>query len=496
MKSNSAYAELCQVHLRLHRFGHVASIVSWDRNAMMPPAGNQARAEAEAELGALMHRLRTDAKLAGWLRAAADEDLNDFERANLREMQRDWRHANALPEALVEAKSLAGAKCEHAWRTQRAANDWSGFLENFRPVLKLAREEAQLLAADSGLSRYDALVDLYEPGMRGAELERIFAEIKTWLPDLVIRVAARQANEKVVMPTGPFPIVNQRALCQDVMRLLDFNFDAGRLDESAHPFSGGVPEDVRMTMRYRADEFVQSLMGTIHETGHARFEQNLPREWLGMPIGQARSFGVHESQSLSYEMQLARSRGFIGLLAPMVARHLGDQPAFEAGNLHRLMTRVKPGFIRVEADEVTYPAHIILRFEIERALIEGEIEAEDIPALWAEKMQSLLGVDTAGNYTNGCMQDVHWTDGSFGYFPSYTLGAMYAAQWFATIRRAVPDLDTHIANGDFSPVFSWLRENIWLQASRWETAELAIRASGEPLNPIHLRRHLEQRYLS
>jgi len=183
------------------------------------------------------------------------------------------------------------------------------------------------------------------------------------------------------------------------------------------------------------------------------------------------------------------------LLVPLLRTQFGEQAAFEPANLHRLMTRVAPGFIRVDADELTYPAHVILRYRIERALIEGRIEAEDIPALWDESMMSLLGVDTRGNYTNGCMQDVHWSAGAFGYFPCYTLGAMYAAQWFAAIRQGVPDLDARIAQGDLAPVFDWLRDNIWTQASRWETAELATRASGETLNPLHFRRHLETRYL-
>lgn len=495
MNDSTAYAELCRVFLRLHRYNHLASIVSWDRNAMMPVSGNEARSQAEAELGTLMHRTRTDPKLAEWLRAAEQAPLNDFERANLREMRREWRDANALPEPLVAAKTLAGAKCEHAWRSQRGANDWKGFLENFRPVLKIAREEAQWLADDSGLSRYDALMDRYEPGMRSAEIARIFGDLKTWLPNLIQQATERQASQSLITPKGPFPVATQRAVSHEVMRLLGFNFDAGRLDESAHPFSGGVPEDVRLTTRYRESDFVQSLMGTIHETGHARFEQNLPREWLGQAIGHARSYGIHESQSLSFEMQLARSRGFVGLLSPILMRHFGSDPALEADNLYRLFTRVRPGFIRVDADEATYPLHVILRFEIETALIDGAMEAEDIPAAWDEKMQSYLGIATRGNFTNGCMQDVHWTDGTFGYFPSYTLGAMYAAQWFAALRRAVPDIDARIAAGDLAPVFDWLKTNVWLQASRWETAELATRASGEPLNPVYFRRHLEQRYL-
>ena len=495
MTLTTSYAELCRVWLRLYRFSHLSAIVGWDRNAMMPPKGNAARAAAEAELHALIHRTRTEPRLAELLQAAEQEALTDIERANLREMRRDWRDANALPESLVEARTLAGARCEHAWRSQRPANDWRGFLVNFREVVRLAREEARLLAADTGLSRYDALMDRYEPGVRAADIDRLFANVNQWLPDLISRVNAKQLAERVIAPAGPFPVAAQRTLNLAVMQKLGFDFAGGRLDESTHPFSGGVPEDVRLTTRYREDDFAQSLMGTIHETGHARFEQNLPREWLGQPLGNARSYGIHESQSLSFEMQLARSRAFVGVLAPMLTAHFGDQPAFAADNLYRLLTRVRPGLIRVDADEVTYPAHVILRYEIERALIEDEIEADDIPALWDEKMQSLLGIDARGNYRDGCMQDVHWTEGAFGYFPSYTLGAMYAAQWFAAMRRGAPDLDQRIAAGDLAPVFEWLNANIWSQASRWDTPELVKRATGEALNPQHFRAHLEARYL-
>lgn len=490
-----AYTELTRIHNRLYRYGHLASIVSWDRNAMMPPKGNAARAAAEAELHKLMHRIRTDPQLAKLIRQAEDEPLTDIERANRREIKRDWREANALPESLVEAKTLAGAKCEHAWRGQRPANDWAGFLENFREVVRIAREEAALLADATGLSPYDALMDRYEPGMTSAEVERIFGDLRQWLPGLITRVQEKQRNENVIAPIGPFPVAAQRALSHTVMRRLDFDFDAGRLDESTHPFSGGVPEDVRLTTRYREDDFAQSLMGTIHETGHARYEQNLPREWLGQPIGMARSYAIHESQSLAFEMQLGRSRGFLGLLSPMLAEHFGHQRSFEPDNLYRLFTRCAPGLIRVAADEVTYPAHIILRYEIERPLIEGAIGPEDIPALWDEKMLTLLGMETRGNYMDGCMQDVHWTEAAFGYFPSYTLGTMYAAQWFATLRRACPDLDARIETGDLQPVFDWLSANIWSQASRWETPELVCRASSEALNPAHFRAHLEARYL-
>jgi len=493
--STPAYIELQQRHQRIHRLAHLQSIAGWDQAANMPAKGNEARALAMAEMDGVLHQMRTDAVLQALLAAAEQEALDDDARANLREMKREWRASNALPQALVEAKSLAISRCEHAWRTQRPAQDWAGYAANLRQVVKLQREEARLLAADNGLSLYDALMDRYEPGMTSAEVDRVFGDLRQWLPGLIQQVQARQAQQTTLQPQGPFPKAAQRALGHDVMSLLGFDFEAGRLDESAHPFCGGVPEDVRLTTRYREDSFMQSMTGTIHETGHARYEQNLPRELLGQPIAHARSMGVHESQSLSFEMQLGCHPGFARQLLPLLNKHIGESPAFEVENLTRLLTRVAPGYIRVDADEVTYPAHVILRYEIERALIEGEIEVDDIPALWDAKMMELLGIDTRGNFKDGCMQDVHWGAGLFGYFPCYTLGAMYAAQWFASMRRDMPDLDQRIANGDLNAVFDWLKANIWSQGSRFETPELVKRASGETLNPAHFRAHLESRYL-
>jgi carboxypeptidase Taq len=496
MSTTPAYDSLHATWKRLHHFGHLQSIAGWDQAANMPPKGMEARAAALSEMAALVHGIRTDPALRDRLARAEQEALDDLQRANLREMRREWRSANALPESLVTRKQMATARCEHAWRKQRPANDWAGFLPNLKAVLDIAREEAQLLADQLGCSRYEALMNDYEPGLTTAQVDRVFGDVRQWLPGLIRQVLSRQAERRLIEPKGPFPVAAQRALCEQTMRLLGFDFDAGRLDVSAHPFCGGVPEDVRMTTRFGEDEFLGSLMGTIHETGHGRYEQNLPREWLGQPIAQARSMALHESQSLSFEMQLGSHPGFVNRLAPLVQAAFGSQPAFDPQNLHRLLTRVKRGLIRVDADEVTYPAHIILRYEIERPLIEGEIEAEDVPALWDQKMQELLGLDTRGNFKDGPMQDVHWPECLFGYFPCYSLGAMYAAQWFAAMRREMPDLDARIGSGDLAAVFDWLKRHIWSQASRWTTDELAIRASGEPLNPAHFKAHLEARYLA
>ena len=492
----AAYQELSRTFQRLARFGHLGVIAGVDMQTTMPPGGSQARGEAMAELSVFMHELLTDKRLGGLFDAAGQESLNDVEQANLGEMQRAWRQATLLPASLVEAKSLAGSRCEHAWRSQRPANDWQGFSANLKEVVKLSREEAQLRADALGVSRYDALLDVFEPGMTSAQLDSTFGDLKSWLPDLLQKAVARQQATPIAQPVGPFAIESQKQLGLSVMATLGFDFNHGRLDVSAHPFCGGVPEDVRITTRYNENDFLSALMGVIHETGHARYEQNLPQQWRGQPVALARSTAMHESQSLFMEMQLGRSHAFLQHIHPQVVALMGDQPALERNNFIRLTQRVKPGFIRGGADGLSYPAHVILRYEIERALIEGDIEVEDIPALWDEKMQQSLGIDTRGNYRDGCMQDIHWTDGAFGYFPTYTLGAMYAAQLFQAVKRAIPQVDEFIQQGELQPVFDWLQQNIWQHGSRFPTQQLLINATGEAHNPHYFRQHLEQRYPS
>lgn len=481
---------------RLHRYAHLGAMAGWDQLTMMPPGGSEARAEAVAELDVLVHDTLTADETRRLLEAVDDQTLEASQQANLREMRRDIQDATVIPPALVEAQSLAGARCERAWRTCRPNNDWQGFLPTFKEVVRLSREEARLRAEAAGCSRYEALLNKFEPGLTTAELDRLFEDMRQWLPGLLSEAVERQRGRKIVTPEGPFAVADQRRLGERVMTWLGFDFDRGRLDVSLHPFCGGVPDDVRLTTRYREDECLSALMGIIHETGHARYEQHLPQRWRQQPAGRARSMAVHESQSLSFEMQLGRSAAFVRQLRPWLVEALGDQPAFEADNLIRLAQRVEPGLIRVDADEVSYPAHILLRYDIERALIEGEIEVEEIPARWDDGMQRLLGLDTRGNYREGCLQDIHWTDGSFGYFPTYSLGAMLAAQLMAAARRAVPPLDSRIAEGDPRLLLDWLNANIWQQGSLLETSELIRRATGAALDPDCYRRHLRERYLS
>ena len=495
---SKAYLQLKERFGKIYRLQHLGAIASWDMAANMPSGGSSARSAALAELNTLLHQLLTDPEVEQWLTTAKKDDTDPATRHSLEEMQLEWQNANVLPADLVRAQSLASNRCEHAWRNQRKENDWKGFATNLKEVVDLARQEARIRAEHSNTTPYNGLLAIYEPGVTTEELDTLFGDLKTWLPDFIQQALERQKSSDIIHPQGKFPENQQKALGLDVMKLLAFDFDHGRLDVSTHPFCGGVNEDVRMTTRYNEDSFVEALMGTIHETGHARYNQNLPADNPELPISFYRSMGIHEGQSLFFEMQLGRSPAFLSLLQPLIVKHLCDgkeAPFATLENLEKIYTEVRPGFIRVNADEITYPAHIILRYEIERDLIEGRIEVDDIPELWQQKMQDYLGLHVGGNHANGSMQDIHWPMGAFGYFPSYTLGAMTAAQLFAAQKKAMPDIDHQIRQGNLSPIFDWLKENIWRHGRQYSTAELMTRATGEPLNARYFREHLQQRYL-
>ncbi len=293
------YQQLTRTFTRLSRFGHLSAIAGWDMYTMMPPGGSQARSEALAELSVLQHQILTDQRVGDWLEEAEQEPLDCLQRANLREMRRHYQQAAILPADLVEAKSLAGSRCEHAWRSQRPDNDWRGFAPNLQEVVRLSREEAAIRADTLGCSRYDALLDIYEPEMTSARLDTLFADLQSWLPQLLQQALEKQAQHPPVAPQGPFPVEQQRALGLEVMTLLGFDFEGGRLDVSAHPFCGGVPEDVRITTRYSEDDLFSALLGVIHETGHARYEQGLPREWSGQPVQLARSTAIQNPRAYS-----------------------------------------------------------------------------------------------------------------------------------------------------------------------------------------------------
>ncbi|AJQ93317.1 carboxypeptidase M32 [Gynuella sunshinyii] len=493
------YHKLCQRFNRLFQLSHAMTFLGWDQAVMMPAGGNQPRANALAELASLRHELLTASDVGEWLDQAARESLSANEQASLREMHRRWRRSSCLPAELIHAKTLAGAKCEHAWRQQRLDNDWNGFLGNFREVVKLSREEAQLRQAASGGecdTPYDALLDLYCRGDSNQFIGQCFDRLKAELPALVQRIIEHQRSRETIQITGTFDVSQQQVLNNKLAAMLGFDFNTGRLDVSTHPFSTGVRGDQRICTRYRDDEFAQSLLATAHETGHASYESGLPEQWNGLPIGESHNMCIHESQSLLFEKQIFLSKAFNQHFTALMHEKLPQTQIWSSEALWRCYTVVEPGYIRVEADEVTYPMHVILRYEIESALINCEMEAEDIPDAWNDKMQSYLGVDTRGNYKDGCMQDIHWTDGSFGYFPSYTIGALNSVQFFHTIKQQNPDWQDRFARGDIQFVRDWLQQHIWQHGCFMEVQDMIQAATGQKTNPEFFLQHIRNRYLN
>jgi len=495
---SSSYKQLEQRFARLGRLRDAQGILHWDRSVMMPAGGAESRAEQLATLDVICHELITDPKIGELLDAAEGESLGDWERANVREMRRDWIHATAVDTALVEAKSRASSACEMAWREARPKADYAMVLPFLEEVLRLTIEAGKAKAARFGISAYDALLDQFEPAARAADIDPVFDDYAGFLPDFLDNVLARQAREPAIIePRGPFPVERQRELSMRVMQILGFDFHHGRLDVSLHPFTGGASGDQRITTRYNEADFTTSLMGTIHETGHALYEQHLPTAWRHQPVGGSRGMVVHESQSLLMEMQASRSREFLSFAAPMTREAFGAEAgdeAWQAENLFRLYTRVSRSFIRTEADEVTYPAHVILRYRLERALIGGDLPLRELPGAWNDGLKMLLDVVPPDDRL-GCLQDIHWYDGAFGYFPTYTLGAMAAAQLFDAARKIIPGLPTAIGRGEFKPLVDWLSENVHGKASYLSTRELLTAATGRPLDPAIFKAHLKARYL-
>ncbi len=495
---SDAYLLLEEQFRQLARLDHALTFLQWDHMVMMPPGGSEPRAQAIAELTALRHGLLISAKTADLLHGAADRVTTGGQLRSLQEMEREYRRAVCLPLELVKAQSLAGSKCEHGWRSQRQENDWSGFMTNFTEVVELAREEAQIrrdVTPGRFPTAYDAMLDLYCTGDSNSFIGDVFVTLKNVLPGLVQEVVDKQKGELVPDLRGQYPLDQQRLLNLELMQCLEFNFNEGRLDVSSHPFSTGCRGDQRITTRFRQTDFLDALLATAHETGHAAYESGLPITWDGLPAGSARNMCIHESQSLLFEKQLVLSRPFLSFFSSKIHSLLPATAPFDGAQLWAAATRVQPSYIRVEADEVTYPLHIILRYEIESSLINNTMRVTDIPLLWDEKMQEYFGLSTAGNYRDGCLQDMHWTDGSFGYFPSYTIGALNAAQLFAAIGRTYPDWQKQLAGGEVHFIRHFLEQAIWSKGSTMDSQDIMHLATGESTNPDYFLRHIRQRYL-
>jgi carboxypeptidase Taq len=486
-----AYVALERRLKRLADLGGAAAVLNWDQAAVMPKGGNAARGEQLAALGGLAHEILTAAETAELIEAARAEPLDAWQAANLRLIEQRYTRATALPQDLVEARARATNTCEMAWRQARADDDYPSLRPHLEEVLRLTREAAALEGEKLGLAAYAALLDQFQPGLDEPTIDRLFAPLQDQLPALIDDRLATQPTP--IKPRGPFPKAQQKALAQDLMARIGFDFDHGRLDESTHPFCGGTPTDIRITTRYDENETVSALMGVLHETGHALYEAGLPEPWRGQPVGTSHGMAIHESQSLIVEMQACRSPAFLRFLAIRLGETFGDQPAFDPENLVALYTHVEKGLIRVDADELTYPLHIVLRYRLEKALIKGDLDLRDLPAAWNDALLELLGI-TAPTDREGCLQDIHWPVGAFGYFPNYTLGGLLAAQLFQAAERQLPDLLARIEQGDFTPLRDWLRTNIHEKASSLPMQALIQQATGAELGTEAFLAHARGRY--
>jgi carboxypeptidase Taq len=496
-----SFAQLDALCRRLEALDHAQAMLGVDEAVNMPDGGGEKRADAMAVLASMSHEMASAPHIAEWIEAAESEDLDQAQQAAVREFKRQYINRTCLTSDFVGRLVNARIRCEQLWRVLRPKGGWKDFLPSFEGVVALAQEEAQMRSAVLKLSPYDAMIEQYDPGSRSADIAGVFTDLKHFLKGFIPQALAAQEQRRAQQPlkafTGSFPIENQKALGQALMQAIGFDFHHGRLDISHHPFCGGVPSDVRMTTRYNTHEFLSSLMGILHETGHGLYEQNLPKDLSHWPSAKARGMAAHESQSLFQEMQLSRRPEFWEFALPLARLHLGAEH-FGGVTVEDMLAHVhhvERGLIRVDADEATYPLHVILRFEIEQELITGELATKDVPELWDARMREYLGLSTIDNPKDGPMQDVHWPSGAFGYFPSYTLGAMMAAQQWAAVERAIPDAGRQIARGEFSIINDWRRTHIWTKASTMSTPELMTAATGEPLAARYFEEHLKKRYL-
>ena len=410
-------------------------------------------------------------------------------------MRRQRDHAIATPPSLLARLAKATARAEVYWVEARKANDFKVFAPHLEEVVRLVRDKAALLGQARGLAPYDALVDGFTPGISTADIDTIFKALSRKLPGLINEAIEVQADRAPLPLSGKFTVLRQKSLAVEVLKALGFPFDRGRLDESEHPFTEGVPGDIRVTTRFDVNDPFSGLLGAIHETGHAMYDLGLPQKWRDQPVGRDRGLALEESQSLLFEMNLCRSRAFVDYLKPLLEKYLQvSGPEWAPDNLYRHLVRVRRSLIRMDADELTYPVHIMLRYELEKKILEGSLPVADIPEAWNANLEGRLNIRPT-NDVDGCLQDIHWAVGHFGYFPSYALGAVIAGQLLEALRAERPSLAAEIAAGQFGGVMDWLRDNVHGVGARLHVQELMQQATGKPLTAAAYLRYLESKYL-
>ena len=492
MTARDAYDRLTAHGRASADIGAAVSLLSWDQQVMLPAAGHAGRAAQIGELTAILHRRATDPAVGEWLAACEGSQLSadpaSPEAANIREWRRDYDLAVKIPEKLAVALARAASSGQRAWELARKENDFKAFAPSLQELLELSREKAERLGYAA--EPYDALLDGFEPGETAASVTPILAELRDATRAILDVVRERPAPRP--LPAGPYPLAKQEALLREVTARIGLPPEASRLDVSAHPFSTQIgPGDARITVRYDTADFTKALFGAVHETGHSLYSLGHDNGDArhGTPMGEFASLAVHESQSRLWENQVARSLPFWEHVLPLAAARFPDLAGYGPQDVFRAVGAVAPGLIRVDADETTYNPHIVLRFELELALVRGDLAVADLPGAWNEKSRAILGI-TPPDDASGCLQDVHWATGAFGYFPTYSLGNIYAACLFEAAGKALPGLSAAMATGDFAPLLGWLRKNIHEKGRLLRPRDLIAAATGQQPTAGPLIRHL------
>jgi carboxypeptidase Taq len=494
----NAYESLQQRSREIAIYNSAASLLSWDQETFMPPKAGAYRAEQLSQLAGLGHRLATAAEIGDWLKAcedslpqSADEEENAQRAANVREWRHDYDRATKLPARLVEEFARTTSLAREEWARARRESNFAGFAPWLEKILALTREQAECWGYTT--CAYDALMEGYEPGARAADLAPVFADLQKQLTPLLPQLQKVTDIDPAKLERD-YPIDVQRALNKEIAEAIGFDFESGRIDTAVHPFCTEMgPRDCRMTTRYNAKDFTSSLSGTIHETGHALYTQGLDPAAYGTPMGSYVSLGIHESQSRMWENQVGRSRVFWEQWYPRAKKMFPVLEGLPLDEFWLLVNRVRPSHIRVDADEATYNLHIILRFEIEQRLISGELAVADLPAAWNARFEEIFQIPVPDD-ARGCLQDTHWAIGALGYFPTYTLGTLNAAQLFAAALKQDAEIESEMKAGKYDRLLAWTHEKIHRHGRRYSPTELMERATGEPTRATYFLDYLKAKY--
>lgn len=492
------YFELEKQLAQTTHLKHILLLAQWDAATMLAQGSAASRQKEMATVAAILHKMLTAQEVGKLIAAALHEEdrLDEWQRANLKAIQKAYEEAQCIPPEMQQAYSMVTGECEFIWRTARKNNDFKQLVPYLDRVFNMVRQIASIKANHFKKAPYDILLDTANPDFTTHSIQEVYAVLKAELPGLIQAIVTKQASEKVIPLPEKIAEATQKAINLRIIEKMGFSLAHGRLDESAHPFCRGSNDDIRLTTRYEEDNFLSSLTATMHEAGHGLYQQNLPQAYRDQPVGGPKGMTFHESQSIIMERQAGTSTAFMEFLAALLSDEFGLKgQAYDAENLYKLLTRVEPSFIRVDADEVTYPLHVILRFEIEQAIIEGSVKAQDLPALWNTKMKEYLGIVPKTDDV-GCMQDIHWHLGGLGCFPAYTNGAIIASMLMQAARKKHPELELALSKGNFASLNNYLTENLRSFGAMKSSADLLAGATGYPeIKPTIFIEYLKKKYL-